>query len=655
MQKIIIIPLGGLGNRFKIAGYDLPKPLINVLGKPIIYWLLENLDLSDIEYVYIPYNKELKKYRFEDLLQKDFHNIKFKFYCLENHTRGAAETIKIALDNLDLKDNKDNKDNKHVMCIDNDNFFTENITKYWNGENLVYTFKDNHEQPIYSYVSINNNNNLILDIKEKCKISNNACCGIYAFNSALQLLDACNYIINNNIREKDEFYTSVVIKHLLTQNNDFFNKQINKNNYFCLGTPLQVKIFCNNYNKNLIKPKKYCFDLDNTLVTFPKIKNDYTSVEPIPQNIEMVRMLKNLGHIIIIYTARRMKTHSGNVGKIMADIGKITFDTLDKFNIPYDEIFFGKPNADYYIDDLAISSYANLEKALGFYNNDIESRDFNIIESSNFEIIKKSSNDSKLEGEIYFYKEIQKIEKNQEIKDLFPIFINHDVNNKWYQIEKINGISICKLFLSGELSIDLLKKIIDSIIFIQDINPNYDPNYNSSLNIYANYTKKITKRYQEYNYTLYISNKEKIYTTYLDLISKLENYENENLGSVKIIHGDPVFTNIILDNVNKLKFIDMRGKIDNKLTIYGDWLYDWAKIYQSLIGYDEILNDIDLDLSYKNNLINYFKDEFLKKYSEKDFENLKLITKSLLFTLIPLHNNKKCQKYFNLIFCDYLH
>ena len=33
----------------------------------------------------------------------------------------------------------------------------------------------------------------------------------------------------------------------------------------------------------------------------------------------------------------------------------------------------------------------------------------------------------------------------------------------------------------------------------------------------------------------------------------------------------------------------MRGKVGDKLTIYGDWLYDWAKIYQSIIGYDEIL------------------------------------------------------------------
>ena len=48
-----------------------------------------------------------------------------------------------------------------------------------------------------------------------------------------------------------------------------------------------------------------------------------------------------------------MKTHKGCIGKIMSDIGKITFDTLEEFDIPYDEIYFGKPQADFYIDDFS--------------------------------------------------------------------------------------------------------------------------------------------------------------------------------------------------------------------------------------------------------------------------------------------------------------
>lgn len=75
----VIIPLGGLGNRFKNFGYSRPKPLINVLGQPILYWLLMSLDFKKIKNIIIPYNKELGNYRFENQLLKDFPELSFKF------------------------------------------------------------------------------------------------------------------------------------------------------------------------------------------------------------------------------------------------------------------------------------------------------------------------------------------------------------------------------------------------------------------------------------------------------------------------------------------------------------------------------------------------------------------------------------------------
>ena len=50
---IVIIPLGGKGERFKKNKYNEPKALIKVLGKPIIFYLLENLNLKLVKYVYI--------------------------------------------------------------------------------------------------------------------------------------------------------------------------------------------------------------------------------------------------------------------------------------------------------------------------------------------------------------------------------------------------------------------------------------------------------------------------------------------------------------------------------------------------------------------------------------------------------------------------
>ena len=74
---IIIIPLGGTGERFKANGYKKPKALVNLAGNPVLYYLLENLDLKNIDFVSIPYNKEYFEFNFEQQLRKDFPKIKF--------------------------------------------------------------------------------------------------------------------------------------------------------------------------------------------------------------------------------------------------------------------------------------------------------------------------------------------------------------------------------------------------------------------------------------------------------------------------------------------------------------------------------------------------------------------------------------------------
>jgi hypothetical protein len=54
-----------------------------------------------------------------------------------------------------------------------------------------------------------------------------------------------------------------------------------------------------------------------------------------------------------------MKTHKNNIGKVIKDIALVTIQTLERFNIEYDELIFGKPIADIYIDDKALNPYIN--------------------------------------------------------------------------------------------------------------------------------------------------------------------------------------------------------------------------------------------------------------------------------------------------------
>ena len=259
---IILIPLGGTGQRFKKNGYKNPKGLINIFGKPIIHYLLDNLNIKE-QLVYIPYNKEYKHFRLEDRLKISYPNINFKFFCLKNNTRGAAETINIALQQL-------NNNDCPILCLDGDNFYNIDIIDLWKGEDKVFTIEDFNVKPIYSYIK--KSNNFITEIIEKEKISNFACTGAYGFSSYKNLLKYSTQLINSNELQKGEFYTSGIINLMIKKDVHFKYEILHKKDWKCIGTPVQVRTFCNNYpvysckNFNLkIKNKRICFDFINAL------------------------------------------------------------------------------------------------------------------------------------------------------------------------------------------------------------------------------------------------------------------------------------------------------------------------------------------------------------------------------------------------------
>ena len=99
---------------------------------------------------------------------------------------------------------------------------------------------------------------------------------------------------------------------------------------------------------------RICIDIDGVICKLKKKGQSYSELEPVDGAIDKINKIRNNGHYIILYTARRMKTHQSNTGKIIKDIGKITLEWLDKYGIEYDEIYFGKPWANVYLDDNAL-------------------------------------------------------------------------------------------------------------------------------------------------------------------------------------------------------------------------------------------------------------------------------------------------------------
>lgn len=112
-------------------------------------------------------------------------------------------------------------------------------------------------------------------------------------------------------------------------------------------------------------------DIDGTISELKKSGQTYSDLRTNANAISKIKALKEAGHYIILQTARHMKTCNGDQGQVIAKIGKQTLDWLAANEITYDEIYFGKPYADVYIDDLAYKFTSWDKINLSDFDNDL--------------------------------------------------------------------------------------------------------------------------------------------------------------------------------------------------------------------------------------------------------------------------------------------
>jgi UDP-N-acetylglucosamine diphosphorylase / glucose-1-phosphate thymidylyltransferase / UDP-N-acetylgalactosamine diphosphorylase / glucosamine-1-phosphate N-acetyltransferase / galactosamine-1-phosphate N-acetyltransferase len=104
---------------------------------------------------------------------------------------------------------------------------------------------------------------------------------------------------------------------------------------------------------------RICLDVDGTLCELKSRQDDYAAVRPLPHAAESIRKLRAAGHYVILATARHMKTCGANVGLVVARQGQTLIEWLNRHGIEYDELWFGKPHADLYVDDKAMAFQGN--------------------------------------------------------------------------------------------------------------------------------------------------------------------------------------------------------------------------------------------------------------------------------------------------------
>lgn len=232
----IIITMAGRGQRFREAGYNLPKYMILVNGHTLFYWSMQSLiGLSSKEYFFIV-RKEDKAVNFIQTECKKLGVIP-KIIELEYLTKGQAETAMFA----------------KPYWRENEQLFIYNIDTYveagnisdneFKGDGFIPCFisEGNH----WSFVRLNNNGEAI-EVREKNRISDYCSLGAYYFRSAHLFETLYNeYYSDENLKlEMGERYIAPLYNYLIEKKGGkVYISVINSEYVHVLGTPEEVCVF----------------------------------------------------------------------------------------------------------------------------------------------------------------------------------------------------------------------------------------------------------------------------------------------------------------------------------------------------------------------------------------------------------------------------
>lgn len=462
--------MGGVGARFADVGYRQPKPLVNIVGRPILFRLLDCLSLGPDDVVWVAMSEALDTdYAIADRLSKEFPSLKIEVVHLTFRTRGATETLLAMLESMDSQ-----QLSRMTISLDCDTLYFEDVLTRFrqlpaHAFGCCFYFEDTGTRSIYSYLSLDDQG-AIVDIVEKSRISSYANTGAYGFRSGTLLREHCILILDAAVGGSGEYYTSSVVKSIQLAGGTMLG--VPAGDFACVGTPAELEAFLDRVRLGTVpmlrlKSMRFCFDLDNTLVTYPRVEGDYGTVKPKDRMISLLRDLKAAGHYIIIATARRMKTHGGNVGAAVRDIGLVTLQTLNELDIPHDEIHFGKPQADVYIDDLAVNALADPEKEVGWavsgaYRKQslaVPSRHFNSVLILN-DVVVKSSLAAHVAGELYFYENIP-----PSVSKFFPRLreYSHSENKSGvcsFAMDLVDGAVYSHMLVTRCLTVGRVRKLL---------------------------------------------------------------------------------------------------------------------------------------------------------------------------------------------------
>jgi capsule biosynthesis phosphatase len=358
----IVIPMAGKGTRFKDYS-PLPKPMVPVLGQTILDRTLQSLpffkDFPRHRVWFVVSEADVQTNQIDNWLRGQY-GPQVHVFVQTTPLMGNLDTAKLVTDAI-LRDDPTAATDP-ILFLDSDNaydgsfveqsLFRTDTVDFAN----VYWFTQQNPDPHWCFVIARTDGRIQLVAEKNPLQGSHPIIGVFYFGQLGTFLHAANYILTASTTTKNEFYMSQVIQ-LLTEVGVTPVYGYEVPSVTPLGTPQDVEKFIASQSLKK-RPLRICLDLDDTICWTKKregLPQEYGDEQVQDGMLDTLRQWKADGHYIIIQTARHMRTCDGNVGKVLAKQGLTTLQWLKDHDVPYDEVWFGKPHADLFIDDKALA------------------------------------------------------------------------------------------------------------------------------------------------------------------------------------------------------------------------------------------------------------------------------------------------------------
>lgn len=234
----IVIPMAGEGIRFINSGYQTPKPFIDVVGKPMIVRVMENLTCPNARYILLARKSHIEQEKeIVRMVKKQFKTI---FLALDKLTEGSVCTLLYARRYINNREPLLIANSDQIVDINNKNFIEKCMRDKLDG--LIMTFVDPHRDKKWSFAQINKAG-LVLAVKEKEPISKYATVGIYLYRYGCDFINAAIDMIVANDRVNNEFYTCPTYNYAIKEKKKIGIYNIDSSAMHGLGTPKDLKIY----------------------------------------------------------------------------------------------------------------------------------------------------------------------------------------------------------------------------------------------------------------------------------------------------------------------------------------------------------------------------------------------------------------------------